>query len=379
MKALLVHSDLQQRGGAEDYANAFKMALDAKGWETLVLDVNGLFQNGRLIKDSSFLRIFRTVSPFKDLSLLKYAAVCRYMRGLRQDYDLVVYTYGEGPKTSCKTLRIMHAPALFSTTTEMLSYLGVDGTAKLSLLGRKLYAWSCRILAAPFTASGPDIITVTNSEWTRGIVSRAWGIGDSHIIYPRVALSSNAEGRQHKKDRLSFIALGRIVPNKRLEDAIEIIDQLRARGHDCTLDIIGRANTPYARELAEICRTHPAVTLHPDASEEEKAALIAKARFGLHCYRNEHFGIAVAEMLLLGCIPIVFNGGGVTELVTEPRQRYADIEEAVENISRLLQLPEDELKHISITQKDNKALARAMRFDTEVATLIDAIGADLTT
>lgn len=377
MKALLVHSDLRQCGGAEDYANAFKRALDANGWETSILDVNGLFQDDRLIKDSAFLRLFRTFPPFKSLSLLKYAAVCRYMRVLRMDHDLVVYTYGEGPKTACKTVRIMHCPALFSTLTEMLSYLGVDGTKKISLLGRKIYAWICRMIAAPSIADDPETITVTNSEWTRGIVSRVWGIRNTHVLYPRVELDLDADTALQKKNRFSFICLGRIVPNKRLEDAITIIDRLRERGYDCTLDIVGRANTRYAQELAQICRRHPAVNLHPDASDPQKTALIAKAQFGLHCYRNEHFGIAVAEMLMLGCIPIVFNGGGVTELVEGVRQRYADLDEAVNNISQLLELPEDELQSLSEAQKDNRALARAVQFDNEIAELIHAISSDL--
>ncbi len=377
MKALLVHSDLRQRGGAEDYAIAFRMALEAKGWMTTVLDVNGLSENDILINDSPVLRFSRSLYPFKNLSLFKYAIVCRYMRFLRLEYDLVVYTYGEGPKMGCKTVRIMHAPGLFSTLAEMLSYLGVDNKSQFHLLGRQFYAWSCRIIAGPSTEENPKTITITNSKWTKGIVSRIWGIKNPLVLYPRVSLDTDVHAAKQEKARLSFIALGRIVPNKRLEDAIFIVDQLRGRGHDCELNIVGRSNTPYAQHLVETYRENPAITFHPDASDEDKTALIARAQFGLHCYRNEHFGIAVAEMLLLGCIPIVFNGGGVTELVEDSRQRYSTLEEAVDNISLLLNLSEGELQSLSTAQMENEALVRAADFDFEIKNIIDRISDEL--
>lgn len=377
MKALLVHSDLRQRGGAEDYAIAFRMALEANGWKTTVLDVNGLSEKGKQIKDSPILRLSRSLYPFKNLSLFKYAIVCRYMRYLKLEYDLVVYTYGEGPKMECKTVRILHAPGLFSTLTEMLSYLGVDKKNGLYLSGRQFYAWSCRVIAGPSTEEDPKTVTITNSKWTKGIVSRIWGIENSIVLYPRVSLNTDVHAAKQKKAKHSFIALGRIVPNKRLEDAIFIIDQLRSRGHDCEIDIVGRSNIPYAQQLADTYRENPAVTFHPDASDEDKTALIARAQFGLHCYRNEHFGIAVAEMLLLGCIPIVFNGGGVTELIEDSRQRYSTLKEAVDNISLLLNLPEGELQGLSDAQMKNEALVRAVDFDFEIKHIIDGISDEL--
>lgn len=377
MKALLVHSDLKQCGGAEDYAVSFQKALNDLGWDTWMLDINGMYHDNERTKDSFFLKIFRSVPFFKRLSLFKYAVVCRYMKRQSQDYDLVVYTYGEGPKVDCKVIRVMHAPGLFSLDSELLTYLGVDTTRKVSLFGRRLYTWICRVLANPSMEDSADVITIVNSKWTQSVVSRVWKIQASHILYPRVSLALDDKRAVRKKNIGTFVALGRIVPNKRLEDAISIISNLRKKGYDVTLDIVGRANTPYAEKLAEICKAHPAVTLYPNVSDEHKKKLLEQAQFGLHCYRNEHFGIAVAEMLQLGCIPIVYDGGGVTELVEDGRQRYTTISEAVDNISSLLDLPANALQRLSCTQKDNKTLARAMRFDAEITNLINKVQAQL--
>jgi glycosyltransferase involved in cell wall biosynthesis len=53
--------------------------------------------------------------------------------------------------------------------------------------------------------------------------------------------------------------------------------------------------------------------------------------------REEHFGIAVAEMTRAGCIVFVHDGGGQVEIVgDEPGLRYRSDFEAVDKICKLL-------------------------------------------
>jgi hypothetical protein len=59
--------------------------------------------------------------------------------------------------------------------------------------------------------------------------------------------------------------------------------------------------------------------------------------------REEHFGMAPAEMVRAGCLVWVPRGGGQVEIVgDEPRLRYASEDEAVESISAVLADPREE-------------------------------------
>jgi hypothetical protein len=52
--------------------------------------------------------------------------------------------------------------------------------------------------------------------------------------------------------------------------------------------------------------------------------------------RNEHFGMAVAEMVKGGMIPFVSDSGGQVEIVEDYRLRFATIADAVAKIVAVL-------------------------------------------
>ena len=59
----------------------------------------------------------------------------------------------------------------------------------------------------------------------------------------------------------------------------------------------------------------------------------------------EHFGIVIVEAMAAGCIPLVFNGGGVTEIVDHKENGYAwDSEkELLDFTNKLLTLSEKQI------------------------------------
>jgi hypothetical protein len=66
-------------------------------------------------------------------------------------------------------------------------------------------------------------------------------------------------------------------------------------------------------------------------------ALLHTARYGIHGMREEHFGMAPAEMARAGMIVWVPNGGGQVEIVGDaPLLRYDSDEEAVQKIVAVL-------------------------------------------
>jgi glycosyltransferase involved in cell wall biosynthesis len=54
---------------------------------------------------------------------------------------------------------------------------------------------------------------------------------------------------------------------------------------------------------------------------------------------DEHFGIAIAEMMTAGCIVFSHNSGGPPEILNDDRQLYDDVEEGVRIISHTVSSP----------------------------------------
>lgn len=75
------------------------------------------------------------------------------------------------------------------------------------------------------------------------------------------------------------------------------------------------------------------VILIQNAPREEINSYLSKAKIYLHTMKNEHFGISIAEAMLLGCIPVVHNSGGAPEFVPD-QYRYNTISEAASAINK---------------------------------------------
>ncbi len=69
------------------------------------------------------------------------------------------------------------------------------------------------------------------------------------------------------------------------------------------------------------------VTIVPNASRQEINSYLSKAKVYLHTMKNEHFGISIAEAMIMGCIPVVHNSGGAPEFVPD-QYRYLTIQDA---------------------------------------------------
>ena len=88
----------------------------------------------------------------------------------------------------------------------------------------------------------------------------------------------------------------------------------------------------YFREVERESRGSP-IDLFPDADEQTVCDLRDRAALGWHATgygesvtdypeRFEHFGMAIAELMAAGAVPIVFDGGGLREIVEHERNGY---------------------------------------------------------
>lgn len=369
MRVLVVHGDLAARGGAEAYCSAVLAALARLGIRPDLLDIDGLRPcgNGEPARKALLLRLGRL--PFlRDFHLWKYALVCRVLARVARGYDRVILSYGEGPALPVPTLEIRHAPALFSTARHDLEALGAAQRGALHLLARRLYATLLRMIAgvAPRPAQrAPVHRVVANSHWTAARLPA--GLGPVTVVHPPVPRRAPLPA---PRKPFGVVTLGRLVRTKRLEDAIAVVSALRARGLPAELDIVGRAEGRYARTLMHRHRERDWLRFHTDAEDAKLAEILARARFGLHCCHTEHFGIAVAEMIQSGVVPVVRADGGICELVPEPALQFAHPAEACDRLADLMARPLHETDAISRRLQAGAALRAALRFETEMTRIL---------
>ena len=141
--------------------------------------------------------------------------------------------------------------------------------------------------------------------------------------------------------RNGFLAVGRISPEKEYERMIRILARVREHVPGLTLTIIGtrdRHARRYFHSLTSLAESLGSwIDFRDNLSREEVRALMASHRYGIHGMREEHFGMAPAEMARAGAIVWVPRGGGQMEIVgKEPALMYQSDDDAVEKISRTL-------------------------------------------
>jgi len=180
-------------------------------------------------------------------------------------------------------------------------------------------------------------LTLVNSQWSAKVVQGLYDM-PIEVLYPPVHWSAAPVAWEQRQN--TFVSLGRIEPGKRQTEAIDIIERVRQRGHDIGLEIIGDVSDPeYAKVLRErAAAAGPWVRLHHGISRDELERRVGGCRYGLHTMRDEHFGIAVAELVRAGCIVFVPGDGGQVEIIgKEPALMFVSVDHAVERICAVLE------------------------------------------
>jgi len=200
---------------------------------------------------------------------------------------------------------------------------------------RTAYLGLCRSICRPDPDGWRRNVTVANSNWTRDLMGREFGI-EARTVYPPVAEDFPQVPWEERED--GFLCVGKIVPEKRTDAAIRILSGVRERGYNVHLHILGGLDgSPYARRLKKLAEANRGwVFLQGMTYGERKKHLLAGHRYGIHACENEAFGIALAEMAKAGCITFAPNGGGQREILNHPLLTFSDEEDAVRKIDAVL-------------------------------------------
>jgi glycosyltransferase involved in cell wall biosynthesis len=99
---------------------------------------------------------------------------------------------------------------------------------------------------------------------------------------------------------------------------------------------------------------------------------MARTCYGIHGMREEHFGMAPAEMVRAGMVVWVPNGGGQVEIVgNDPQLVFGSDEQAIDQIVRVLG-NSDEQRRLRDALRERGKRFSTERFVTEVQEVVAA-------
>ena len=184
-----------------------------------------------------------------------------------------------------------------------------------------------------------DDLLIANSHWTAATMKQFCDVDCAAVIYPSVwAMFSNVPWAEKQQ---AFAMIGRIAPEKQIEQAIAILETVRERGHAIRLHLCGQIeDDPYGRQIAQLCRERADwIILEGQVTGEGKTEILSHCRFGIQTCSAEGFGISVAEMIKAGAIVFANSDGGQAEILGHPELLFSDTNDAVEKILAVLEKP----------------------------------------
>jgi glycosyltransferase involved in cell wall biosynthesis len=274
-------------------------------------------------------------------SIQGWCLLMRRCKQLQSQYDLVLGTELEADY-GVPGIQYIHSPGLVSFYPPAAATLDRRWWRRCAALLRgELRPW---MLVADFSFECMrSNTTLTSSNWIGEVIAKAYRI-ETETLYPPAGGNFLRAPWEHRED--GFVCVGRLSRNKRIEWMIENLARVRVQQPGLKFHIAGSLDSapdaqPYRRQLLELVRANSQwVQFHENLSREDLLGLLARNRYGIHANLEEHFGIAVAEMMLAGCIPFVYHKGGPVEIVGgDPHLTYTSADDAVGKILQMMSDP----------------------------------------
>lgn len=236
------------------------------------------------------------------------------------------------------------------------------------------YLYLLKLIFQPNPKHKEQNITIANSFWTANALLKEGVPAIHRVIYPPPL--SKQPKLQPKERKYGFVSLARLDSSKNWEGIIKIIEGARARGYDLCLTILcSRYNLHTLEKIEKLAKSRQSwIRMLVDQSREVIDQELSTHTFALHAMVNEHYGMAVAEMVLAGCITFVHDSGGQVEIVPQPQARYSDTEDAINKICAVI--ADEELKEkLRIEQSRNHHNLTKQKFQEEFAKLVTELEA----
>lgn len=174
---------------------------------------------------------------------------------------------------------------------------------------------------------------ICNSFFTKKIIDKEFGV-KSLVLYPPFS----GIFKPGKKENI-ILSVGRfdnILHSKKQDILIRVFKELinEKKLKNWKLVLVGGVlhGKDFVKKLKIEAKDFP-IEIKTNVTFEELKKLYAEAKiywhaagFGenliQHPERAEHFGISVVEAMAAGCLPIVFNGGGLPEIISDGKNGF---------------------------------------------------------
>lgn len=351
-RVLLVQPSLQPPGGGNGVAAWILQALvpdhtvTIVSWRPVEVEpINRFF--GTHLRHDDFQNLvvpasWRAVPDLcpVPLSLIKSSMLMRYTRRVSDGYDVIIGVNNENDYGR-RGIQYIHFPTYLRPRPAVDLRWYHQPRALLTMY----YALADRIAGFSLDRLRANV-SLANSDWTAGHARRMIGL-DARTVYPPVA--DPAPPVPWADRTPGFLAIGRLSPEKEYERLIRIVGRVRRHAPGATLTIVGTSDRHGRRYFESLQRLAgefgTMVHFRLDLTRADIREAIAGHRYGLHGMREEHFGMAPAEMVRGGTIVWVPRGGGQMEIVgDEPALLYENEEEAVEKILRVMADPAEQAR-----------------------------------
>lgn len=239
---------------------------------------------------------------------------------------------------------------------------------------RKAKVLYYRIFACVYGIAGRrNSVVMVNSSWTYGHIKKLWRPKTLSIVYPPcdtktfLSLHTKAECRQNGEMRI--VSVGQFRPEKRHDMQLRILALLKrnvlaANWQRLKLVFVGgcRHEEDYARveelqHLAKKLKVTDRVEFRLNIPFEVLKEELSRASVGLHTMWNEHFGIAVVELMAAGAVVVADNSGGPQmDILKEWRgQPVGFLAGSEEEYARALQ------RAMTMSAEERRAMAHAAK------------------
>ena len=166
------------------------------------------------------------------------------------------------------------------------------------------------------------------------------GVDPSHIAVIHNGTDEPMSTGVGRSPHPTIVVLGRLVPHKRVEHAIEVLAKLRESHPGLSLRIIGDGWwAPKVREHAEACGVSESVVQLGFISEQDKHTELAQSWVALAPSIKEGWGLNVVEAASHGVPTVAYHGaGGLSESIEDGRTGLLvnDLDAMATAVSRLL-------------------------------------------
>jgi glycosyltransferase involved in cell wall biosynthesis len=148
-----------------------------------------------------------------------------------------------------------------------------------------------------------DHVIVTTQFVKEELLRLGWSTGGKIHVIGLGSFHSQRPPSVVPESQISLLCVSTVEPRKGHQRLIGAFDELRRRGHDVSLDLVGKRG--WAEEqLYEEIQNHPdfggRIKWHRDASDEQVSALASHSNIGVIPSDEEGFGMFLEEAITLG-------------------------------------------------------------------------------